>query len=78
MTETLLSHPHVQIGGWGIHLDPGVPPAGEHLVRLSFQDMKGRSVEAIETIRIAQADGRSWGRGPAQPNLQGIALPRPQ
>ena|SRR5579863_5598096 len=59
VTERLLSHPQVHIGGWGIHLDAGVLPAGEHLVRLSFHDMKGRAVDAIETIRIAQAGGRS-------------------
>lgn len=52
VTERLLRHPQVRYGVWGIHLDGGVLPAGEHLVRLSLHDMKGRAVEAIETIRI--------------------------
>lgn len=53
VTQRLLRHPRVRVGVWGIHLDGGVLPAGEHLVRLSLQDMKERAVEAIQTIRIA-------------------------
>lgn len=53
VTQRLLRHPLLRVGVWGIHLDGGVLPAGEHLVRLSLQDMKGRVVEAIQTIRIA-------------------------
>ena len=52
VTQRLLQHPQVRVGVWGIHLDGGVLPAGEHLVRLSLQDMKGRATEAIRTIRI--------------------------
>lgn len=54
VTERLLKHPQVRVGIWGIHLNGGVLPAGEHLVRLSLHDMKGRAVEAIQTIRIAE------------------------
>ncbi len=54
VTERLLQHPQVRFGVWGIHLEGGVLPAGEHLVRLSLHDMKGRAAEAIQTIRIAE------------------------
>ena len=54
VTERLLRHPQVRFGVWGIHLEGGVLPAGEHLVRLSLHDMKGRAAEAIQTIRIAE------------------------
>lgn len=53
VTQRLLQHPRARVGVWGIHLDGGVLPAGEHLVRLSLHDMNGRAVEAIQTIRIA-------------------------
>jgi len=57
VTDMLLRHPRVRIGGWGIHLDGGVLPVGAHQVRLSFRDTKGRAVEATETIQIMQAGG---------------------
>jgi hypothetical protein len=55
VTQGLLTHPHVQVHRWGIHLEGGVLPAGEHEVRVSFHDLKGRVVDATETIRILQA-----------------------
>jgi hypothetical protein len=58
VTQRLLSHPQVRVGVWGIHLDGGVLPVGEHLVRVSFQDMRGRAVDAIRSIRIADASRR--------------------
>src|SRR5579859_6861730 len=48
ITQRLLEHPRARVGVWGIHLDGGVLPAGQHLVRLSLHDMKGRAVEAIQ------------------------------
>ncbi len=55
VTDMLLRTPGAQVGGWGIHLDGGLLPAGEHEVRVSFRDMKGRAVEETKTIRIAMA-----------------------
>ena len=54
VTNRLAHHPRAYVGGWGIHLDAGVLPAGEHQIRVAFHDMQGRAVEAIETIRIAE------------------------
>ncbi len=53
VTDRLRQHPNVRVSGWGIHLDGGILPVGEHLVRVSFRDMKGRIAEATQTIRIA-------------------------
>ena len=52
VTNSLLSHPQVHVSGLGIHLDAGVLPAGEHQVRLSFHDLKGRVLDATEIIRL--------------------------
>jgi hypothetical protein len=55
VTDQLLTHPHVHVDKAGIHLDGGVLPAGDHEVRLSFHDLKGRVVDAMGTIRIRAA-----------------------
>lgn len=55
ITDRLLRHPQVHVSSWGIHLEGGVVPAGEHLVRLALHDVKGRIAETTETIRIVQA-----------------------
>lgn len=52
VTDRLRSHPRVHVNGSGIHLDGGVLPAGAHEVRLIFQDLKGRTLDATETIHI--------------------------
>jgi hypothetical protein len=58
VTERLLRLPQVHVSGWGIHLEGGVLPPGEHEVRLSFQDLKGRVVDATRTIRILRIGSR--------------------
>lgn len=55
VTDRLRSHPQVHVSLSGIHLDAGVLPAGAHEVRLIFHDMKGRILDATETIRILEA-----------------------
>lgn len=57
VTDMLLRHPQVRVGGWGIHFEGGVLPAGEHQVRVSFHDLKGRTADETRTIRIAQVAG---------------------
>lgn len=57
VTDMLLRHPQVRVGGSGIHFEGGVLPAGEHQVRVSFHDLKGRAVDETRTIRIAQVAG---------------------
>jgi hypothetical protein len=59
VTDQLLTHPQVRINRWGIHIDGGVLPVGDHQVRLSFHDMKGRVLDATETIRIILRAGSS-------------------
>jgi hypothetical protein len=53
--STLRRLPGASVGGWGIHLDGGILPAGEHQIRVAFHALKGRAIEVIETIRITQA-----------------------
>ena len=56
VTGRLLHSPKAQIGLWGVHLEGGLLPAGEHEVRVAFRDTKGRLFDATETFRIiAQA-----------------------
>jgi hypothetical protein len=52
VTDRLRTNPQVHVNVWGIHLDGGVLPVGEHQVRLAFHDMKGRAADATQTIRI--------------------------
>ena len=60
MTGLLLRWPGVRVGGWGIHIDGGLLPAGEHQVRVSFHDVKGRAVDETKTIRIAMGGNGSF------------------
>ena len=56
VTGRLLRSPKAQIGLWGVHLEGGLLPAGEHEIRVAFRDTKGRLFDATETFRIiAQA-----------------------
>jgi hypothetical protein len=52
VTDSLLRHPQVHVNESGIHFDAGVLPVGDHEVRLSFHDMKGRILDATGTIRL--------------------------
>ena len=54
-TSRLLSQPQVYINPHGMHLDGGMLPPGEHRVRISFRDHRGRTVDATETIRILRS-----------------------
>lgn len=52
VTGRLLRSPKAQIGLWGVHLEGGLLPAGEHEIRVAFRDTKGRLFDATERIRI--------------------------
>ena len=52
VTGRLLRSPKAQIGLWGVHLDGGLLPAGEHEIRVAFRDTKGRLFDATQTFRI--------------------------
>lgn len=57
ITGRLQHSPKAQIGLWGVHLEGGLLPAGEHVIRVAFRDTKGRLFDATETIRIAAQAG---------------------
>ena len=57
VTGRLLRSPKAQIGLWGVHLEGGLLPAGEHEIRVAFRDTKGRLFDATETIRIVAQGG---------------------
>lgn len=57
ITGRLQRSPKAQIGLWGVHLDGGLLPAGEHVIRVAFRDTKGRLFDATETIRIVAQPG---------------------
>lgn len=57
ITGRLQHSPKAHIGLSGVHLEGGLLPAGEHVIRVAFHDTKGRLFDTTETIRIMAQTG---------------------